>query len=262
MPFADSPIRATRHRRPDRRAVGIAAAMVLALVAAGCGAAATPSPSVAPIATPVVTPAPTPTSAPAATSAPTATPVASEATTGHIVTDSGFAITLPDGWERIPVDPAQLQAFIAALPADSELRTLLEDQAGAFQGAVKFWAFDVRPEHTAGGFARNVNIIVQPAAGMSLSAIEGAAKAALESIGAVRKPVTSELVDLPGGPALRLDYILDVAGATGNVAVAGTQYYVQLPNATLIVSFSTDLASQDDAMKDFEAIADSIEAVP
>lgn len=264
MPLADSPTRATRSRRLARRVALTAASAVLALVAAGCaGETATPSLTPTATATPVPTPLPTPTPAPTATPVTTATPVASQATTGRIViAGQGFAITLPDGWESIPVDPAQLQAFLESLPADSELRGIVEGQAGAVQQAIKFWAFDVRPEHTAAGFARNVNIIVQPATSISLSAIESAAKASLEAIAAIRKPVTSAVVDLPAGPALRLDYILDVVGAGGTTtSVAGTQYYVQLPNATLIVSFSTDLASAADAAKDFNAIADSIESV-
>lgn len=264
MPLADSPTRAARHHRPARPVALTAASVVLALVAAGCAdATATLSPTLIPSATPVATPSPAPISTPTPPPPASPAPVASQAVTGRIViAGQGFAITLPDGWQSIPVDPAQLRAFLETLPADSELRGILEDQAGLVQQALKFWAFDVRPESTDAGFARNVNIIVQPASSISLSVVESAAKAALESIAAVRKPVTSTLVDLPAGPALRLDYVIDVAGADGTkTAVAGTQYFVQLLNATLVVSFSTDLASAADAAKDFRAIADSIEAV-
>lgn len=139
---------------------------------------------------------------------------------------------------------------------------MLQSQAGAIQQAIKFWAFDVRPEDTAAGFARNVSIIVQPASSISLSVIESAAKASLEAIASIHKPLTSAIVGLPAGQALRLDYVLDVPGPDATtIGVAGTQYYIQLPNATLIVSFSTDLASVAAATKDFDAIVNSIESV-
>ena len=155
-----------------------------------------------------------------------------------------------------------MQDFIDALPANSELRTVLEGQAGAAASqTIKFWAFDTRADDIASGFARNMNVVVQPALGMDLSAIEAAAKASLESIKSIRKPVTSKIVTLPSGEALRLDYVLDVATADGKTkSVGGTQYYLQLPKSTLIVSFSTDAASTKTAEADFDAIIKSVES--
>jgi len=262
----------TERSAPNRRArsarqpriTAIAGLALLALIAAACGGAVASSApaSTAPTATPTATPTPTPTLAATPTLKPAPTPAPSQATTGRIVVvGQGFAVVLPDGWNSLPVDAAGLQAYISSLPADSDLRTILEGQASTIQQAVKFWAFDVRPEDAAGGFARNMNVIVQPPLGIDLSTIEAAAKASLESVDAIRKPIKSSIVTLPSGEALRLDYILDVTPAAGSpVAVAGTQYYIQLPKATLIVSFSTDEGSAKAAAKDFDAIAKSIEA--
>lgn len=274
MPSFSVPRRPGSRSRTSQRFALTAAAVALALAAVGCGGAAA---SLAPSATPTASPttAPTPTAIPTAspTASPTETPeatespdaTASQATTGRIVVNGqGFAITLPTGWTSLPVDPAALASYIEALPADSQLRSILQGQSGSVaQQAIKFLAFDVRPDDVAGGFARNLNVIVQPASTLSLSVIEQAAKASLESVDAIRKPVTTKVVTLPVGQALRIDYLLDIATAAGKSAVvAGTQYYLQLPTSTLIVSFSTDQASAKKAAVDFDAIAKSIEAAP
>ena len=261
-------------RRPRSSAVVLTAiAVVLALSAAACGASTAASPSaVASASAATPTPAPPPSAAPSdaptaapPSAAPDASPAASLSATGHIVVaEHGFALTLPDGWESLPVDAAKLKAFIAALPAGSQLRSVLEGQAAStIQQAIAFWAFDVRPEHAATGFARNINIIVQPPTTMDLATIQAAARASLEALAAIRKPVKSSIVKLPAGEALKLEYVVDVATAGAkSTSVAGTQYYIQLPKSTLIVSFSSDLASQPSAATDFDTIAKSIEAAP
>lgn len=260
MPKFASP---DRDSRPHPRSFAIvltAMAVVLVMSAAACGSSTAASPgAVASTATQSLAPTPSP------SAALSESPTASLAATGHIVVaQHGFALTLPDGWESLPVDQAGLQAFIDTLPAGSQLRSVLEGQAGAtIQQAAKFWAFDVRPENAATGFARNVNVIVQPPTTMNLATIQAAAQASLETLDAIRKPVKSSIVKLPAGEVLKLEYVLDVAYAGGkSTAVAGTQYYIQMPKSTLIVSFSTDLASQAAATTDFDAIVKSIEAAP
>jgi hypothetical protein len=85
---------------------------IVALAVSACGGS---SASVAPSAAPASAAAP---SAAAATSGTTA----GGAATGRIeLPDKGFAVTLPDGWESLPLDPTQLQQVIDNLPADSQL---------------------------------------------------------------------------------------------------------------------------------------------
>jgi hypothetical protein len=249
-------------RDRSRPSIGLGVVLsIVAVIAAACGGGTS---SASPAATTAAVTA-SPSAAAVATASPTASPTAaaSQATTGRIVVaEHGFALTLPTGWTSIPVDAAGMQAFMDTLPADSELRKVLEGQAGATAAqAIKFWAFDTRADDIASGFARNLNVIVQPALAVDLSALEAAAKAQLESLDAIRKPVTSDIVTLPSGEALRLNYVLDVATADGKTtAVGGTQYYVQLPKSTLILSFSTDAASTEKAAVDFDAIVKSVES--
>ena len=254
-------------RHIERRLALTTATALLAIVAAACSSTASPAPSASPAPTPTSSPTPTSVPSPSAVATPSAAPTAaaSQATTGRIVVaGQGFAVTLPDGWQSIPPDLTALKAYIDSLPAGSQLRTVLEGQTSStVPSIIKFWAFDVRPADAKKGFARNLNVIVQPATSLSLSAIEAEAKASLESLDAVRKPVKSSTTTLPSGDALRIDYVVDLAGAGGTtIAVAGTQYYIKLPAATLILSFSTDEASIAAASADFDAMAASIESAP
>jgi hypothetical protein len=208
----------------------------------------------------------------APTAVPTPSPVAifspgpGEATPGQtgriVLAPSHFAITLPTGWQSLPVDPVKMKAYIESLPADSDIRAVLE-KATAASTAAKFTAFDVRPGDVANGFARNVNIIVQPAArGVSLTDVEAAGKASLATLSSVRKPIKSKIVGLPSGQAVRVDYTIDVPGADGKkIAVAGIQYYLLLKKATLIITFSSDLDTKDAADADFSNMIRSIEAI-
>ena len=236
---------------------------ILAIAVSACGSATVSS---APTAAPSSSPAaaePTP-SATAASTAPDASASAAAVgpQTGHIqVPDKGFGVTLPDGWQSLPVDAAALQQVVDSLPADSEMRGVLESQmgSGALQ-QIAFWAFDFRPGSGTSTFTRNMNVIVQPPSTFDLSLVESTVKAqlgTLKGIGAIE----SKMVTLPTGEALRLDYALSVPAADGTTtSVATTQYYVQLPKATLIISFTAEAGAKD-AQADFDAIIGTLEAI-
>lgn len=227
----------------------LAGLTVLALALSACGGA---SGSVAPSAAPASAAAP---SAPAATSGTSA----GGAATGRVeLPDKGFAVTLPDGWESLPLDPTQLQQVIDTLPADSQLSQLLQSQAGsAALKALAMWAFDVSPNSPA-GVNRNMNVIAQPPSSFDLSQMESAVKAQLGTLQGVGQ-IDSEIVTLPAGDALKLSYSLATPGSTAT-GVATTQYYVQLPKSTLIVSFTSEPGATD-AAADFDSIMQSLEPI-
>jgi len=253
--------------RIRRVTAGFTLTAILGIVLAACGSAAgTAAPSTPPNAAPTAAPAtPTP-AAPSAAASPAASATASAALagpqTGRIeLADKGFAVTLPDGWTSLPVDPASLQAVIDSLPDGSEMKSMLQSQVGnAALQTMAFWAFDTRPEHAAGGTTRNMNVIVQPPSTFDLSLVESTLKAQLGTIDGIGT-IESKIMTLPAGKALRLDYPLAIPGADGTTKpVATTQYYVQMPKATLIVSFTSE-ADAPDAAADFDAIIGSIESL-
>jgi hypothetical protein len=136
---------------------------------------------------------------------------------------------------------------------------MLQSQAGSSAlKALAMWAFDVSP-NTPAGVNRNMNVIAQPPSTFDLSQMESAVKAQLGTLQGVGQ-IDSEIVTLPAGDALKLSYSL-ATGATGaDAGVATTQYYVQLPKSTLIVSFTSEPGATD-AAADFDSIMQSLEPI-
>ena len=244
----------------DPRRPALAGLAILAIAVAACsgsGSAATTTPTTEATSAPTATPA-----APAATAEATATGAATPATgaagpqTGRIeVADKGFALTLPDGWQSLPLDPAALQSVVQSWPEGSDMRTVMEGQMGsAALQAMALWAFDFSPEATADGVADNLNIMAQPAIKMDLSLVDSMVKAQLGAIEGIGN-IESKVVTLPAGDALRLDYTLDVPDATGaTTTVAATQFYLPLASTTLIITFTAGSGDVDTIVESIEAI--------
>ncbi len=221
----------------------------IALVVAACGGSAAPAsaPSSAPssvAASPAVVasaaPTPSPSDSPTASAA-VPTPAAAFGQTGRIVVaDQGFAITLPDGWTRIPLDPAQIAVFARQFPPNSAIAQLLTSQAGqAAATGIKLWAFDLTPRSATQNFSANLNVIVQPApVGLSASTLKAIAVGQLEFVHGIVN-VAATVVQLPAGEAVRLTYQLDqTLTSGGKIQVAGTQYYLVGPKYLYIATFS------------------------
>lgn len=249
-----------------RTTAAITLTVAIGVAVAACGgstgsAAPTSAPSAAPSAAAVSA---APTTRPAASASVGAEASGAIATpqTGRIeLADKGFALTLPDGWMSLPVDAASLQAVIDNLPDGSDMKTMLQSQVGnAALQTMAFWAFDTRPENAAGGTTRNMNIIVQPASTFDLSLVESTVKSQLGTIDGIGT-IESKILKLPAGDALRLDYALTIPGTNGTTTpVSTTQYYVQMPKATLIISFTSE-ANAPNAAADFDAIIGSLESL-
>jgi len=234
--------------------------LVFAFVLAACGggSASTAPGTTAPTTAPPTSPPPTP----VATSS--ASPAASLAETGRIdIPDQGFSITLADGWTRIPMDPATLDAFVKQLPPDSDMAKIMTGQAGQLAAAgIKLWAMDLRPDAIAAGFASNLNVIVQPGTGMDLQVLKAMAKGQLDNISSISNTAMSD-VTLPAGDAVKATYDLHQALTNGStIDVAGTQYYVAGPTNLYILSFSCGGSQVTACQSDTETMIKSLTLTP
>ncbi|MGP1674930.1 MAG: hypothetical protein ACTS8Z_06940 [Candidatus Limnocylindrales bacterium] len=208
--------------------------MILAAAVAACGGAtATPGATTAvPSASASTTPAPT-TSA-AATSAATTGPAASIATTGRIeLPEHGFAVTLPDGWNRIDLSAGDLAAIMeAAGGMNPELADMYSAQIQAMiSSGLALFAFG------PGTSGANLNVLVLPGGGLSLDLLEQMNMAQIESL--ADGAVASERVQLPVGEALHLRYRMQVTGGVEAPALdqylvlgGSNQYMISVTNAT------------------------------
>jgi hypothetical protein len=225
-----------------RGAVG-ALLVSLAVVACG-GTTATTAPGATTAAGATVAP---PAATGAASAAPSATSGSSFATTGRIeVPDKGYAVTLPDGWNRVDVANADLAGAIRASgQVDPALVDQFSTQIKAMQAAgLSVFAFG--PDPTAPATLMMLSI---PGAGMSLDLLEQINTAQLEALAA--SGVESERITLPAGDAIHYQYT--VTGQTGSSPTVD-QYLILAGANQLIVSVTG-------AAGEAEAIANSIEVL-
>jgi hypothetical protein len=139
------------------------------------------------------------------------------------VQGEGVHLAAPEDWQAVDLSEEDFeQVFEDAAEANPELAEALEGQAAqlAAEGAV---LFAINP--TMASFADNVNVVEVPGAVPSVSELEGQADTIVESFGG--DLVGSEMVELPAGEALRVEYTLDLNAADGTpVTAQGFQYYV------------------------------------
>jgi hypothetical protein len=195
-----------------------------------------------------VTPAPTsaqPDGSPAAPGA--ATPAGSLATTGRIVVaDKGFAVTLPDGWTRVDVTPAALEAAMEASDLDPALAAQYEAQIKTLLGTgLSIFAFGPDPSK-----GTQVTVLALPGMGMSLDLLDQINASQLENL--AQGDVVSERITLPAGDAIHYRYALGVEGAGGATL---DQYFILAGSNQLVVTATN--ATEADA----QAIANSVEVV-
>lgn len=206
--------------------------------------AATTTPTATADGTTSATPISKPTANPAATTgaspAPTHETGDPNAMTGRIVlADQGFAITLPTGWRRVPLDGSAIGDLSTVLPADSELGRMLASQVGrAAMAGIKLWAFDLRPASVKAGYASNVNAAVQPPTkAFGLPAFKEFLVAQLDSVAGI-SGVDSAIITVPSGQVIRTTYRISMPLSTGKVKIAGTQFIALGPSHTYAITFS------------------------
>lgn len=226
-------------------------ALLIAVAVAACGGSTATN-------APGATTAPAATTAPGATTAPasaaatggasTAAPSSGLATTGRIeVPDKGFAVTLPDGWNRVDLSSGDLEAMMAA---GGELEpALVEQYAAQIQAMISagLAVFAFGPDPASG---TNLTILALPGGGMSLDLLEQINAASLEAL--AEGGVESERITLPAGEALHFTY--KIAGQTGT-GPGIDQYMILAGDNQLVVTVTGGSTA------DAEAIANSIEVL-
>lgn len=253
-----------------RRPHSTTAALVVTVLAACASDVPSPSPTAAePTAVPTATPEPTTTASPTPTATPdAATPdAATPAGWRRIaVTERGFSVAAPEGWEEISPDvltgsgtmERMLEANPEAEGAVEQAITLIE------RGEIALFLFDAGETWGSTGFATNVNVVnIGPIAGTAEEVAEeiaGAITAGLPVIG----EVATETVTLPAGEAARIAYAWEVADAAADgIQVDVVQYAILgRSGAGFIVSMSAAAPVADRYDDTFRQMAESFREDP
>ncbi len=227
---------------------GALGALLVSLAVIGCGGTTATNSPAATVAPPSAAASEAAPSAPAASEAApsAATSGPSLATSGRIeVADKGFALTLPDGWNRVDLSAGDLDAIIAAA---GELDPAVAQQYSAqlqamLAAGLSIFAFGPEPQS-----GTTLTVLTLPGAGLSLDLLEQVTKAGLES--RADGEITSERVTLPAGEAIHLRYEL---ASTGGTLAPVDQYLLVAGDNQMVVTVTA--ASEADT----DAIVDSIE---
>ena len=174
-------------------------------------------------------------------------PEAQRTTGGHTtykVASAGFSVAVPESWRTISADEFSkgggMEDVLRETPA-------LEPYVDAFQGAnsvLKFVAID--PELSE-EFATNLNIIVEAIPdGMTNESYEQGLLSQLRSFAGLVGEVETTDVELPAGPATRLDYQLDLEASGRQVTTSTLQFAFLLEGTAHILTYTTtpDLGSK------------------
>jgi hypothetical protein len=121
--------------------------------------------------------------------------------------ENGYAMTLPAGWIRIPLDDSERPAMYAALPDEPDLDTVLT----AYEEVIvqmrdlgaAFLAID------GVDYATNANVLTTPTFGASLDDIDGLSPRQLKTWLGVDAKVSKSREMLPAGETIFLTYTVN-----------------------------------------------------
>lgn len=234
------------------RAASLLAAFALAVAACG-GSAASPAPTTTPA--PTVAPTPAPTEAPTPTAAPTDTPTASAPVTGGRtgrieVADSGFAVTLADGWTEVPLDEDDIEAIVEAIPDESIAEQLRAQLPFLLQAGVKLWAFDLSADASGG----NLIVITQPGI-IPVSLLKTVAEQGVAQVPGIEGDIAVDDITLDDVDGVVVSYTVVQQGAS----LDQRQIYVATNEQTYIFTFTDPGGTQSAAL---DAMIESIEFLP
>ena len=148
---------------------------------------------------------------PRAISAPTA-PIG-----GTVVSTRDFAIALPGGWESIAMDPAQIDASLAAFRAKQPSLTIDEWARAQLKNKAALAAVYVGPEAAQFRYVPLVTLMLDDTDLTDLTRYAERVARALASDAVVKKPIDRRKIQLPGGPAENFHYTIDGQGGTVDV---------------------------------------------
>lgn len=150
----------------------------------------------------------------------------------------GVALAGPEGWEVVDLTDDDFSDLLdSAAELNEAMGEALTDQVRslASSGALLFAA-----SPTPDGQFDNVNVIRFPGSAPTPELLRLGAASQIEQVGGT--VVDSDVVELPAGRSVRLEYTLALPG-TPTGTVTGVQYYVVGEDETLVVTITLGSAS-------------------
>jgi len=215
----------------------------------------TPSPTTSP--TPTPTPSPTPSPSPSPSPTPSPTP---EPTPTVFRSADGYAITLPVGWLALPVEDADVDALLDLLGSQQPaVADLVRDYLELTNARISMVALEGGLGGTGSALPANVNVLIQPSLGLSLSFVSSLVGSVIEELPGVTGPVTTENVSLPAGEAARLRFQVQVDTEGVTVPATALESYILIRGSeAYVITFVSAADQVGDDQPVFEEIIGSL----
>jgi hypothetical protein len=159
-----------------------------------------------------------------------------------VIPGQGYEIALPANWRRVSlvpagtVSPADVAAFASGSHQDpARVRAALALLETVLPAGVSYVALPLDAMAAGTGFAPNLTVLRVPVTGATLDQFADAIVAQLVNGGTLLGAISRDPLVLPGGPALRLQYAVKIAGVTGDVQAS--QVLFQRADAIFVVTF-------------------------
>jgi len=179
-----------------------------------------------------------------------------ETTRRYAIPGAGATIAIPSSWRalerRTVTNSATFRRFVAENPAMRSLAT----QMSAPNSPITFMAFDPRP----GTFVTSVNVVLSGSSS-GLTPRQAAASYAREinaQLPYVVGPVSTSVVRLPAGAAVRAAYRVRFTSAGRSVTTQTLQYLVLRDDTSFVVTLTTLPAEAARRKATFTAMARSL----
>lgn len=174
------------------------------------------------------------------------------------VSDRGFAISLPQGWETFDLTSDELSSLMDPVTQDPNVAPFADQITQLLASGGALWAVNVDARSARAGFATNVNVIVQDSGGVPLDPLVAASVSFMEQT--LSTTVEQRKLTLPAGPAV------EVTGELENQAAGRyhiSQFYLVHDDMVYIVTFSRAIGAEFDDLEDtFSAAMQTFEFVP
>ncbi len=228
---------------------------------------ATPTSTATPTNTPTATLTPLPTDTPLPTETPTDLPpkvqVDQRGWQVYTLESEGFSIALPPDWTRLDLSDEMVEAALAlAAEGNPEMGIFLEDQMSVLvtQG-LKFYGADLSTQALQSGHPSTIAIMSQPMeTEMPLELISISNVAILQSILGEDVEIKSEIVEMPFGEAIRLEYSPRFVGPDGREQIMFLiQYIIVREGKVYTITMSTTGGNAGTHRAMFEEVISSFE---
>lgn len=187
-----------------------------------------------------------------------ATPVASAGATKRLeIPAAGASIAVPTAWKALDTSiVTNSQEFTRFIDENPSLRPFADQMRGP-GSAIKLMVFDLKLTR---GFATNVNVVVGAGSpGVTLAQLASLYKQQLRTLlPTLQGPVTTGIVSLPSGKAVRASYRIGFKTAGRTFIVQSLQYVVLRANKSIVLTFSTLPTQARARSATFTAIARSL----